>query len=375
MQVPGFFYVDRQRTNAHNRNVSIAGGTVVMMCDTFEPTQAAGAVLGRLLTYSPFVWKDIPDPDLSFGVLVKVIDHHQVLFKVNSFEGGRSSRHSTVVIAESATLIANWSNGMPLVAVKGRVVGLNFYPISSKAYPKYWNASTDGARLMANALLYKVIPQIATPTLALLPSSDVVALNATVQSPGGAPIQELGFVCVADNGSLEPTLETPNVRNFPGNFTVSATLVPATTTFACAAYATNEFGTAYTQTITVRPMSPSPTSSMLNSSRTTSSQTSTSSPMSGSTILIAVAAAVGVVVLFSIVAIVVLKRRRNRTSTTPTMSTITTKNDVGTIVPSQFSQRTAKAEYGNVDFISLSKQGEYDVMVLADEYVRGDIKI
>jgi hypothetical protein len=51
----------------------------------------------------------------------------------------------------SATLIASWSNGRPVVAAfqptAGRSVLLGFYPTTS-----FWDTSTDGARLMVNAL-------------------------------------------------------------------------------------------------------------------------------------------------------------------------------------------------------------------------------
>jgi len=56
-------------------------------------------------------------------------------------------------------LIAEWSNGVPLVAElqrgKGRVVVLNFFPPSSDTGdPRFWVSSTDGHLLLSNALAY-----------------------------------------------------------------------------------------------------------------------------------------------------------------------------------------------------------------------------
>ena len=46
------------------------------------------------------------------------------------------------------------------MAVKDDVVGLNFFPPSSDAQATFWDASTDGDILMANALLVVGIPPI-----------------------------------------------------------------------------------------------------------------------------------------------------------------------------------------------------------------------
>jgi hypothetical protein len=78
-----------------------------------------------------------------------------LLAGVTSFDGGTSTYHNDPVsVATGAQLVAHWSgDGDPLIAVKGRVVGLNFYPPSSDARPDFWKSSTDGVRLMTNALL------------------------------------------------------------------------------------------------------------------------------------------------------------------------------------------------------------------------------
>jgi Bacterial Ig domain/Immunoglobulin I-set domain/Immunoglobulin domain len=84
---------------------------------------------------------------------------HPILDSVGSFNGGGSSYHNSGIVPTSGSqLIAHWSDGLPLVAVKqvnaNAVVGLNFYPPSSAIQSGFWDISTDGELLMANALQY-----------------------------------------------------------------------------------------------------------------------------------------------------------------------------------------------------------------------------
>ena len=90
--------------------------------------------------------------------LVKDLPNDPLLKGVNSFNGGSSSFYCKVNLAAGATQVAHWSNNVPLVAKKqltsgaGTVVGLNFFPVSSNNRSDFWDASTDGAALLANAL-------------------------------------------------------------------------------------------------------------------------------------------------------------------------------------------------------------------------------
>jgi|GEM_PF-4326950 len=82
---------------------------------------------------------------------------HLIMQGVTSFNGGPESfRPATFGIAQGAVRIANWSDGRPLVATKmignTRRADLGFYPVSSDVENRFWDASTDGALLMANAL-------------------------------------------------------------------------------------------------------------------------------------------------------------------------------------------------------------------------------
>ena len=84
---------------------------------------------------------------------------HPIMTGVTTFDGGTSSfRPGTTTLTPGATLVAAWSDGKPLVAVKlmGNVprADLGFYPTSSDMSSDFWNSATDGDLLMANALTW-----------------------------------------------------------------------------------------------------------------------------------------------------------------------------------------------------------------------------
>src|SRR5438132_1222 len=76
---------------------------------------------------------------------------------VTSFYGGTSSfRDNNPTLNANAVRVADWSNGEPLIVRRtingNRRVDLNFFPPSSDSRSDLWVASTDGAKIMANAL-------------------------------------------------------------------------------------------------------------------------------------------------------------------------------------------------------------------------------
>jgi hypothetical protein len=101
--------------------------------------------------------QDIP---LSLGTIPN--PNHPILNGVISFNGGSSSYHSPgTLFAPGSSVDAYWSNGQWLVATRENVgtlsvrrADLNFYPPSSDVRPDFWDASTNGALLMANALTW-----------------------------------------------------------------------------------------------------------------------------------------------------------------------------------------------------------------------------
>lgn len=84
-----------------------------------------------------------------------VVADDPLLVGVTSFDGGHSSYHHTPIsVKEGATLVARWSGGQPLVVRGPKSTFLNFFPPSNAVNSGSWDAKTDGARLMANALGY-----------------------------------------------------------------------------------------------------------------------------------------------------------------------------------------------------------------------------
>ncbi len=84
---------------------------------------------------------------------------HPIMAGVTSFDGGSSSfRPTDTSLIPSGTLIARWSDGSTLVAVREDTVGaradLGFYPPSNTVLAGLWDPTTDGGTLLSNALLY-----------------------------------------------------------------------------------------------------------------------------------------------------------------------------------------------------------------------------
>ena len=75
-----------------------------------------------------------------------------------SFHGGSSSARADTSAVVLGTVILEWADGTPLVVTGDiggvRRVDLNFYPPSSDTDSRYWDATTDGDKLMANSLTW-----------------------------------------------------------------------------------------------------------------------------------------------------------------------------------------------------------------------------
>jgi hypothetical protein len=81
-----------------------------------------------------------------------------LLAGVTSFSGGAQSfRIKDASVNTNATRIADWSDGTPLVAERtfgsATEIALNFLPVSSATLTGGWDTSTNGAKLITNALL------------------------------------------------------------------------------------------------------------------------------------------------------------------------------------------------------------------------------
>jgi uncharacterized repeat protein (TIGR01451 family) len=169
------------------------GGGVVVATFAFAGGGASYAMQGRFVSggYSAFTTGTVA---FASGLtLVKDLPAHPVLNNVASLNGGSSSYHIAPLAINGSTLVAHWNNGVPLIAVKevaaGRSVGLNFYPPSSDVLGGAWLSSTDGGRIMANALLWA---GKRAPVILSGPSNYVAVVggtvNFTVNAIGAPPL-------------------------------------------------------------------------------------------------------------------------------------------------------------------------------------------
>jgi serine/threonine protein kinase len=133
------------------------GGGVVLATFAFNPSYDLG-VGGRIVDdgYLPFTQGDQSD---YYGMYLAMDDpSHPILDGVSYFYGGSSSYHEYVTLANGATLVASWDDGTPLIAVNefdyGRVVGLNFYPVSDYERDDFYDQYSDGGLILGNSLAW-----------------------------------------------------------------------------------------------------------------------------------------------------------------------------------------------------------------------------
>jgi Zn-dependent metalloprotease/subtilisin family serine protease len=94
-------------------------------------------------------------PLLTLGTVP--LPNHPIMNGVSRFSGGTSSyRAGSITLLPGCEVVANWSNGDPLIVTRevgrSRRVDLNFYPVSSTSRSDFWDTTTDGSLIMANAL-------------------------------------------------------------------------------------------------------------------------------------------------------------------------------------------------------------------------------
>lgn len=139
-----------------------AGGGVIDMVFEIGAAPAGGA-------YNTDIYRVLNPAGNTSGTtrILGTIDlpTHPLVNGVTTYDGGTGSYHSTSTsLATGAYVVARYDNNAPLIVAKENVgiqnakrVSLNFYPGSADC-PGYaghlWLPSTDGARMMSNALLW-----------------------------------------------------------------------------------------------------------------------------------------------------------------------------------------------------------------------------
>ncbi|MBN8598752.1 MAG: hypothetical protein J0L78_13860 [Planctomycetes bacterium] len=144
-----------------------AGGGVVLSVFSFARISAGqdGLMLAGGWTSA---YQCIPTSNMVFGSNATLgtvaAPTHPIMIGVETLDGfQRSWRPGTTSVSPGATLIASWSDDKPLVAVgpKPNRVDLGFYVRSSDGdFNGGYVSSTDGLKLMANALAFVSRPRI-----------------------------------------------------------------------------------------------------------------------------------------------------------------------------------------------------------------------
>ncbi len=200
-----------------------AGGGLVfgLRRPFFDPSRRLG---GRWISGG---YEIIPDDvDSTFGAATLgavAYPGHPIMNGVATFNGGSvSARPTKTTVNPGGLIVAKWSDGKTLAAVstkwKNRV-DLGFYLPSSTAASGYWLSSTDGAKLMINALLYSIKPYVACVAADAAYAGDVVAklsatgrfsgvanVNVTNSTPALAELSPFGSILTWQNGAFFDSL-------------------------------------------------------------------------------------------------------------------------------------------------------------------------
>jgi len=168
-----------------------AGGGLVVAMTSYDPTAGFG-VGGRVVAdgYLPFALGPFAQSATQLS-LVALDPSHPLLYGVNVVNGGVRNDHHDMDFAQSASQVADWSNGEPLAGVvtpssAGTVVGLNLYPLSRNAFNGSWDRDeTDNDLLIANALAYAAEPGLRAVMRNQLRQSQQAAEDAVDEFCGG----------------------------------------------------------------------------------------------------------------------------------------------------------------------------------------------
>ena len=136
-----------------------SGGGVVLAVFATTSTTTTRYLLGRFLSDNYYcitpAQGDIRNVNATLGTIFN--PSHPTVAGVNSFDGGSASfRPATTSLVFGTTLIAEWSDGQPLITARSiggtNRVDLGMYPPSNTVYPTFWVTGTNGDLIMANAL-------------------------------------------------------------------------------------------------------------------------------------------------------------------------------------------------------------------------------
>ena len=89
----------------------------------------------------------------------RLMPDHPILKNIHAFDGGPQSWRVKSTISPNSKLIAEWEDGVPLVAEKvirdrNCSVALNMWPPSRSISKDGWETFTDGDKFIINSLMY-----------------------------------------------------------------------------------------------------------------------------------------------------------------------------------------------------------------------------
>lgn len=145
-----------------------AGGGVVVAVFANTSANSARFLQGRWLSEPGYI--AIPQnggfvDGTAAGLGEVLVEDHPILNGVDSFFNNAPMgtlgpfgawRPAELGLTDGSTLVAKWSTGETLIAIAPNpaVVELGFHPVSSAVNAGYWDETTDGGLIMANALLF-----------------------------------------------------------------------------------------------------------------------------------------------------------------------------------------------------------------------------
>lgn len=124
---------------------------------------------------------------------------HPIMDGVTSLTNPNEFRSNNATMTAGSEVIAEWSDGLPLVVVKenlgpgnARRADINIFPPSSTIRSDFWDASTDGDILLANALLW-VSQTCDCPDVVVNndPGTCGAIVNYTVPTANGAIVTQI----------------------------------------------------------------------------------------------------------------------------------------------------------------------------------------
>jgi len=139
-------------------NVYINNGGGLVYCYGFTRIDEWGCGEGELMKYLPFTRAEqvIKSPDDQITVQD---DQNPIITGINRLKTGTFAPRSNVLLTEGSCMVAEYSDGVPLVAYKqieeqlSKVIGINFYPVSLRVHRFGYDPNQPFNSLFARSIL------------------------------------------------------------------------------------------------------------------------------------------------------------------------------------------------------------------------------